>query len=129
GAGANLTVRELIELGARRLRRAGVFYGHGTDNPLDESAALVLHALNLAHDAAALYAKRVSAAAQERAEALINRRIDERFPAAYLTNRTWFAGLAFHVDPRVLIPRSALAELIAHQFAPWIKPTRVKRVL
>jgi ribosomal protein L3 glutamine methyltransferase len=107
-----------------------VFYGHGTDNALDESAALIFHALNLSHDAgAAAYGKRVSSAAQQRAEALITRRIDERIPAVYLTNETWFAGLPFHVDPRVLIPRSALAELIEHQFTPWIDPTRVRRVL
>lgn len=107
-----------------------MFYGHGTDNALDESAALVFHALDLSHDAgASVYGKRVSAAAKQRAEALITRRITERIPAVYLTNETWFAGLAFHVDPRVLIPRSALAELIEHQFTPWVDPVRVKRVL
>ena len=97
---------------------------------MDESAALVFHALNLPHEAgAAVYGKRISAAAQERVETLIKQRIDERIPAVYLTNETWFAGLSFHVDPRVLIPRSALAELIEHQFTPWIDPQRVKRVL
>jgi len=124
------TVRELISKGARRLSRAKVFYGHGTDNAVDESAALVFHALKLSHDAgAAVYGKRVSAAAQQRAEALITRRIEERIPAVYLTSETWFAGLPFYVDSRVLIPRSALAELIERQYSPWIEPTRVKRVL
>jgi ribosomal protein L3 glutamine methyltransferase len=107
-----------------------VFYGHGTDNAVDESAALIFHALNLSHDAAAaVYGKRVTAAAQQRAEGLIARRIDERIPAVYLTNETWFAGLPFYVDPRVLIPRSALAELIERRFTPWIDPSRVRRVL
>jgi ribosomal protein L3 glutamine methyltransferase len=129
-ARAGVTVRDLISGGARRLSRARVFYGHGTDNALDESAALVFHALNLSHAAgAAVYGRRVSAAAQQRAEALIARRIDERIPAVYLTNETWFAGLPFHVDPRVLIPRSALAEIIEQQFTPWIDPARVRRVL
>jgi ribosomal protein L3 glutamine methyltransferase len=97
---------------------------------VDESAALVFHALNLSHEAgAAAYAKHVSPAAQQRVESLVTRRIDERIPAVYLTNETWFAGLPFHVDPRVLIPRSALAELIEHQFRPWIDPSRVKRML
>ncbi len=120
----------MIEKGARRLRRARVFYGHGTDNALDESAALVFHALHLSHGApASVYAKRVSAAGRKGADALFARRIRERMPAVYLTNETWFAGLPFHVDPRVLIPRSALAELIEHRFTPWIDPKRVRRVL
>jgi ribosomal protein L3 glutamine methyltransferase len=124
-------VRDLIERGARRLRRAGVFYGHGTDNARDEAAVLVLYAVIGTGRAAsaAVYDSRVTADAARRADALITRRIEERVPAVYLTGETWFAGLPFHVDPRVLIPRSALAELIERRFAPWIAPQRVRRVL
>jgi ribosomal protein L3 glutamine methyltransferase len=107
-----------------------VFFGHGTDNAFDESAALVLHALGLSHEQGAkVYSKRVSREAQEKADALIARRIEERLPAVYLTGETWFAGLPFHVDARVLIPRSPIAELIERQFTPWIDPQRVRRVL
>ena len=123
-------MRALIERGARRLQRAGVFFGHGTDNAFDESAALVLHALGLPHDAnAKIYAKRVGPPAQQRVSQLIERRIEERVPAVYLTGETWFAGLPFYVDRRVLIPRSPIAELIERQFTPWIDPRRVRRVL
>ena len=124
------TVGDLIRRGARRLQRAKVFYGHGIENAVDEAAALVFHAANLSHDlGAAAYRKRVSSAVRQRAEELITRRIKERIPVVYLTNETWFAGLPFYVDPRVLIPRSAIAELIERQFTPWIDPKRVKRVL
>ena len=124
------TVGDLIRRGARRLQRAKVFYGHGIENAVDEAAALVFHAANLSHDlGAAAYRKRVTAAVRERADELITRRIKERIPVVYLTNETWFAGLPFYVDPRVLIPRSAIAELIERQFTPWIDPKRVKRVL
>ena len=123
-------MRTLIEQGARRLTRARVFFGHGTDNARDESAALVLHALKLPQGApGARYRRRVGAAAAQRARALITRRIRERIPAAYLTGVTAFAGLTFRVDPRVLIPRSPIAELIERRFAPWIPPARVRRLL
>lgn len=124
-----LTVRALIERGARRLGKAEVFYGHGTDNPVDESAALVLHVLGLSHDVRGLYARKVSPGKAEQALALIEKRIQTRTPVVYLTGETWFAGLSFKVDPRVLIPRSPLAELIEQRFEPWVEPSRVRRIL
>ena len=128
--GARLTVGELIACGARRLRRARVHFGHGTDNAWDESAHLTLYALGLPLvGGGALYRRRVSAAGERHARALLDRRIAERLPAAYLTGTTWFAGLAFEVDARVLVPRSPLAELIERRFAPWAEARRVRRVL
>src|SRR6201992_3506644 len=129
-SGRSITVGDVIQSGARRLKRAKVFYGHGTDNALDDAAAIVFHAANLSHDlGAAAFRKRATAAVRQRVDELITRRIKERIPVVYLTNETWFAGLPFYVDPRVLIPRSARAELVEHQFSPWINPSRVKRVL
>jgi ribosomal protein L3 glutamine methyltransferase len=124
------TIADLIRWGASRFEAAGVFYGHGTDNALDESAWLVAHALHLPVERAGEYGGcRVTF--QERADvlALLHRRIDERRPSAYLTGRAWFAGLEFVVDDHVMIPRSPLAEIIAKGFAPWIEPSRVGRVL
>jgi ribosomal protein L3 glutamine methyltransferase len=127
---AQITVGALIARGTRQLRRARVFFGHGTDNARDEAASLVLHALRLPPaGGAALYRRRVGPAAAARAAQLLARRIRERRPAAYLTGTAWFAGLPFAVDERVLIPRSPLAELIEQRFAPWIAPGRVRRVL
>ncbi len=124
------TVVELIERGARRLRRARVCYGHGTDNARDDAAALVWHVLELPVDApASVYRRRVGVRAAASIEALITRRIEERMPTAYLTGVTWFAGLAMHVDERVLIPRSPIAELIERRFEPWVDPARLRRVL
>jgi ribosomal protein L3 glutamine methyltransferase len=123
------TVRALIERSARRLHRAGVFFGHGTDNAWDDAAALVLHALDLPQADSAICARRVGVRGVDRVNALITRRIDERIPAVYLTGETWFAGLRFRVDRRVLIPRSPIAELIERRFSPWIEPRRVRRIL
>ncbi|HEV2702877.1 MAG TPA: 50S ribosomal protein L3 N(5)-glutamine methyltransferase [Steroidobacteraceae bacterium] len=119
----------LIARGARRLRRAPVFFGHGTDNAQDESAALVGHALGLGALTPRICARATTVDEQQRARALITRRIRERVPAVYLTGETWFAGLKFRTDPRALVPRSPLAELIERGYAPWIDPRRVRRVL
>jgi ribosomal protein L3 glutamine methyltransferase len=124
------TVRALIARGSKRLDRAGVFFGHGTDNAWDDAAALVWHALQLPDKVTPrTYEKKTSLAGQVRVAALIERRIRERIPAVYLTGQTWFAGMPFTVDPRVLIPRSPIAELIEQRFAPWIDAARVKNIL
>src|SRR5262245_65868946 len=102
-----VTVRALIERASRKLKRARVFFGHGTDNPWDDAAALVWHALRLPQKASArVYKRTVKPDGQARVAVLVDRRIKERVPAVYLTGQTWFAGLPFTVDPRVLIPRS-----------------------
>ena len=123
-------MRALIEHASRKLKRARVFFGHGTDNAWDDAAALVWHGLRLPHAASArVYERAVSPAGQERVAALVDRRIKERIPAVYLTGQTWFAGLPFNVDPRVLIPRSPIAELIEQRFSPWVDAKRVRRIL
>jgi ribosomal protein L3 glutamine methyltransferase len=125
-----LTVGTLMSKCARRLARARLAFGHGTDNARDEAAALLFHALGLDHeDAPAVYSRPVTAAERRRVERLIERRIRERRPAAYLMRRMWFAGLEFYVDKRVLVPRSPIAELIVAGFQPWIEASRVRRVL
>ena len=125
-----VTLGELARASARRLELARLAYGHGTDNALDEAAALLFHALELDHeDAPEIYARIVTPAERRRIDRLIERRIRERRPAAYLMGRMWFAGLEFQVDERVLVPRSPIAELIVGGFRPWIEPRRVRRVL
>jgi ribosomal protein L3 glutamine methyltransferase len=115
---------------ARRLARAGLVYGHGTDNPVDEAAALVFHAAGLRHEEApAAYETILDREARRRLRELVRRRIEERIPSAYLTGVTWFAGHEIRVDPRVLVPRSPIAELIEARFAPFIEAARVRRIL
>jgi ribosomal protein L3 glutamine methyltransferase len=112
------------------LERCGAWFGHGSDNAWDEAAELVFYAAGLAHeDAPAAYRISPTAEQQACAEALLQRRVRERVPAAYLTQRMWFAGHEFYVDPRVLVPRSPLAELIEARFAPWIEIEQVHSML
>ncbi len=125
-----LTVKALMVELSRQLAQADLFYGHGMDNPEDEAAELVFFAAGLQHDQApGCYAELLDDVSIGRARALVQRRIDERLPAAYLTQRMWFAGHEFYVDERVLVPRSPIAELIHAQFQPWLQPECVRRVL
>jgi ribosomal protein L3 glutamine methyltransferase len=124
------TVARCIELAARRFESAGLAFGHGTDNAIDEAAELVFFAAGLRHeDAAGVYGDTLGAQQLERIEALIERRIEQRTPVAYLTNRMWFAGHEFFVDERVLVPRSPIAELIEARFEPWIDAASVETAL
>jgi ribosomal protein L3 glutamine methyltransferase len=123
-------VGELLDVATDRLSRARLHYGHGTDNPRDDAAALVFHALRLAHESApASYRLPVTKPAAARALALVDRRIRERVPSAYLTGISWFAGHPIRVTRDVLVPRSPIAELCLAGFTPWVRPGRVRRVL
>jgi ribosomal protein L3 glutamine methyltransferase len=119
----------VLNRAARQLTRAGLHFGHGTDNARDEAAALIWHVLGDPPADPKVLSRRLSRAAQAQLRALLDRRVHERIPVVYLTGQCWFAGLAMHVDARVLIPRSPIAELIERRFAPWIDAPRVRRIL
>src|SRR5690606_14479252 len=111
-----------------RFHAEDLFFGHGTDNSWDEARLLVLGALHLPFDIADSYLDcRLEDDEHEAVQQLLRRRIDERIPAAYLLGEAWFAGLAFIVDARVLVPRSPLAEQIQRRFRPWLakEPARI----
>ncbi len=124
------TVQDFIRWGSSRFNEAGLVFGHGTDNAVDEAAGLVLHVLHLTYDVAqGMLNARLTTTEKRAIVALFQRRIRDRVPAAYLTHEAWFAGLPFYVDERVLVPRSPFAELIQHRFSPWIEAPQVKRIL
>jgi ribosomal protein L3 glutamine methyltransferase len=124
------TIRDYIRWGASRFTEAGVFFGHGTATALDEAAALVLYTVHQPYNLSDTYLE-AALTLEERQQVIdmIDRRIRERKPAAYLTHETIFAGLPFYVDERVLVPRSPIAELIEQRFAPWVEEDQVLRVL
>lgn len=124
------TIIDLIRYGASRFSAAGLTFGHSYDNALDEATQLVLHALHLPHDLGPAYGQaRLTLEEKEEILGLFLRRIEERIPAAYLTGEAWFAGLSFRSDPRALVPRSPIAELIEAGFQPWLGERTVRRAL
>ena len=124
------TIIDFIRYGASRFAGAGLAFGHSYDNALDEATHLVLHALHLPHDLSPNYGvARLTAAERTDVLALIERRVRERTPVAYLTGETWFAGLKFKSDPRALVPRSPIAESIQNGFSPWLDGVNVRRAL
>ena len=124
------TPRELIRWGADLFERAGLAFGHGTDNALDESALLVLHVLRIGYEQPdEVLDAELGDAVRRRVIELLERRVASRKPAAYLVNEAWFAGLSFYVDERVLVPRSPIAELIEAGFELWIGRQPVRNIL
>ena len=109
-----MTLLDLVELGSARLESAGVSFGHGTTNAFDEAAWLVLWRLGLPLDALHEQASRpVQAAERQAVDALLQARIETRQPAAYLTGEAWLQGVPFDIDPRAIVPRSLIAEVLA----------------
>ena len=122
------TLRDHIRWAVSRFHGEDLFFGHGADNAWDEARQLVLGAVNLPFQVADSYLDcRLEEEEITHIQALLKRRIEERIPAAYLLGEAWFCGMSFAVDPRVLVPRSPIGELIENRFAPWLgqEPQRI----
>ena len=121
-----MTLQDILAQATQRLEAAPLAYGHGTNNPRDEAAWLVLWQLGLPLDSdlEAIASRAVSPEQARAVEALIQQRIDTRKPAAYLTREAWLQGVPFYVDERSIVPRSFIAELIADgDFDEWLSDT------
>jgi ribosomal protein L3 glutamine methyltransferase len=131
------TVLDLVRYAVTRFNEAKLVFVHGTTDPVAEAAFIVGEALHLPPDRLEWFAPaRITARERARILDLIEARIATRKPAAYLLGRIYAAGVAFHVDERVIVPRSYLGELIAGDtFAggedglAWKDPDEVARVL
>ncbi|MBE0507657.1 MAG: 50S ribosomal protein L3 N(5)-glutamine methyltransferase [Marinospirillum sp.] len=114
------TLRDFVRWALTNFNSHHLYYGHGTDNAWDEALHLVLGSLHLPWDSDdRLLDARLTQLEREKLLELIRRRCEDRTPLPYLLGESWFAGLSFKVDARVLIPRSPIAELIQDGFAPW----------
>ncbi len=125
------TVRDLVRHAVSRFNAAGLAFGHGNDSAWDEAVYLVLSTLHLPLDRLDPFLDaRLAPAERDAVLAIIARRSTERVPAAYLTGEAWLGDYRFVVDPRVIVPRSLIAELLFERLAPWLAdPDAVTRVL
>ncbi len=124
------TVGQALQYCFNALEASDAFYGHGTDNPWDEAVQLVLSVAELPLDADdGVLPHPLGEEALARIDRLLRQRIDEHVPLPYLLGKAWFAGLEFACDPRALVPRSPLAELIMNDYAPWYAGPTPQRLL
>jgi ribosomal protein L3 glutamine methyltransferase len=125
------TVRDLLRFAVSRFNQADLSFGHGSANAYDEAVYLVLHTLHLPLDLLDPFLDaRLTAAEIDAVLNVIERRATERVPAAYITQEAWMHGFRFHVDERVIVPRSFIGELLQDGLQPYVEdPDQVSAVL
>ncbi|MDH2917710.1 MAG: 50S ribosomal protein L3 N(5)-glutamine methyltransferase [Sideroxydans sp.] len=115
------TVRDYVRFAVSRFYQAELFFGHGSSDAYDEAVYLVLHTLHLPLDRLEPFMDaRLTASERGEVLSIIQRRVVERIPAAYLTHEAFLGEYSFYVDERVIVPRSFIAELLRTQLSPWI---------
>jgi ribosomal protein L3 glutamine methyltransferase len=125
------TLRDWLRFAVSRFTQAGLAFGHGFANASDEAMYLLLHTLHLPLEQAEPFLDaRLTHGERNELAALLTRRIEERVPTAYLTHEAWLGDFRFHVDERVLIPRSFIAELLPDGLAPYVpEPAAIRSAL
>ena len=115
------TLRDLLRFAVSQFNHAGLFFGHGSNTAYDEAAYLILHTLHLPLDHLDPFLDaRLTSVEVTQVLDILERRITQRLPAAYLTHEAWLGSYSFYVDQRVIIPRSFIAELLQNRLEPWI---------
>ena len=116
------TIRDWLRFSVSRFEESEIFFGHGTDNAYDEAVWLIMSALHLPHDTLHNFLDaRITESERKQLSHLIERRISERIPTAYLLREAWLQGFKFYVDERVIVPRSFIAELLEDGLQAWIE--------
>lgn len=116
------TVRDMVRFANSQFNFARLHFGHGSDNAYDEAVYLILYTLQLPLDTLDPYMDAILLPSEkEQLLHLIQRRVQERIPVAYLTNHAKQGDFDFYVDERVIVPRSFIYELLGEPLRPWIE--------
>ena len=87
------TPRDLLRYAVTRFNGAKLFFGHGSAEAFDEAAYMILHTLKLPLDKLEPFLDaRLLPEEILQVMAVIERRVNERVPAAYITNEAWLAA-------------------------------------
>jgi ribosomal protein L3 glutamine methyltransferase len=117
-----LTIRDWLRYSVSQFEQSDIFFGHGTDNSYDEAVWLIMSALHLPMDTLDNFQDaRLTEAERAHLASLIDQRIKQHTPTAYLVKEAWLQDFKFYVDERVIVPRSFIAELLPDGLQPWIE--------
>ena len=112
-----ITLRDYWRYAISRFNAAGLSYGHGTTTAVDDAAFLVLDSLDLPIDTLDPFLDaRLTAPERKLLAERIEARVTTRKPSAYLTGRSYIQGIRFHVDERVIVPRSFIGEILFSEY-------------
>lgn len=115
------TIRDYLRFAVSRFYQAELFFGHGSSNAYDEAVYLILHTLHLPPDNLEPFLDaHLTIGERNEVLSILQRRVEQRIPAAYLTHEAFLGEYSFYVDERVIIPRSFIAELLRQSLSPWI---------
>ncbi len=104
------------------LESADLYYGHGANNAQAEALWIVGKQLGYSPSETLEHLEsEISEGLIQKALQVAQKRIESRQPLAYLLGEAWLMGVPFDCTPQSIIPRSFIAELIAHEsFDPWL---------
>jgi ribosomal protein L3 glutamine methyltransferase len=115
------SIRDWLRYAVSRFEDSDVFFGHGTSNAYDEAIWLIFGFLHLPHDTIDNFLD-ADLTGKEKKDLLflIEKRIKDKIPTAYLLHEAWLRDYKFYVDERVIVPRSLIAESLSENLYPWI---------
>ena len=115
------SIRDWLRYAVSRFEDSDVFFGHGTSNAYDEAIWLIFGFLHLPHDTIDNFLDAYLTGKEKKDLLfLIEKRIKDKIPTAYLLNEAWLRDYKFYVDERVIVPRSLIAESLSENLYPWI---------
>jgi ribosomal protein L3 glutamine methyltransferase len=112
-----VTLRDYWRYAISRFNAADLSYGHGTTTASDDAAYLLLDTLELPIDALDPFLDARLLPDERRLLAeRIETRVTTRKPSSYITGRAYIQGVRFHVDERVIVPRSHIGEILFAEY-------------